>query len=360
MRLFALLLLAALLAGCGGDEPLPTPGPASPTETAPANPQPRVAGAIASGLEVPWGIAFLPDGSAIVTERDSRRVLQVRDGSDPREIGTIGEAEPGGEAGLLGVAVSPDFERDRRLFFYYSAADDNRVVRTTFDSGKLGRRDVILDGIPRANFHDGGRLAFGPDNQLYVATGDGGEPDLAQDKDSLGGKILRVTQDGDPAPGNPFSTRVWSYGHRNIQGLAWDNEGALWASEFGQDEQDELNKIVAGRNYGWPFREGTRGDERKGLTDPHLTWATDDASPSGLAFAADHLWMAGLNGERLWRIAIREGRATGPQEFFTEEFGRLRTVVVAPDGRLWVTTSNHDGRGDPAETDDRILVVELR
>jgi glucose/arabinose dehydrogenase len=191
---------------------------------------------------------------------------------------------------------------------------------------------------------------------LYVSTGESGQPDLAQDRGSLGGKILRITQDGDPAPGNPdHSSPIWTWGHRNVQGLAFDDEGHLWASEFGQDTFDELNLIQKGRNYGWPEVEG-KGDE-PGMTNPQVTWSTDDASPSGLAFLDGRLWLGALRGERLWRIDVNGEKASQDKAFFVGDYGRMRTVVPAPDGNLWVTTSNRDGRGDPADGDDRILLV---
>ncbi len=319
-------------------------------------------GTVASGLEAPWGLAFLPDGTAIVTERDTRRVLRVvpkQGGGEAQvqEVGVLEEAEPRGEAGALGVAVSPDFEQDRALFFYVTTGDDNRVLRATLEGSSLGEPEVVLSGIPAGQIHDGGRLAFGPDGHLYVSTGEVGDQPLAQDPGSLGGKILRITTDGEPAPGNPDpGSPVWTLGHRNVQGLAFDGRDRLWASEFGADEFDELNRIRAGENYGWPEVEGRGGDGR--FVQPEVVWRTSEASPSGLAFLDGSLWMASLRGERLWRVDVQGGRATDPTGFFVGEYGRLRTVVVAPDDRLWVTTSNRDGRGDPAPEDDRILLVE--
>jgi glucose/arabinose dehydrogenase len=310
---------------------------------------------IADHLEVPWGVAFLPDGSALVTERDSGRVLQIR-GRKVTEVGRVDQAQAMGEGGLLGVAVSPSYAQDGRVFFYASTSEDNRVLRTTFRNGRLGRPEPILTGIPNAFNHDGGRMIFGPDRMLYVSTGEAGQPDLAQDRGSLGGKILRITQDGDPAPGNPDRTSpIWTWGHRNVQGLAFDDDGHLWASEFGQDTWDELNLIEKGRNYGWPMVEGKGGGP--GLTDPQITWATDDASPSGLAFLDGRLWLGALRGERLWRVDVTGERASHEKGFFVGRYGRIRSVVPSPDGNLWVTTSNRDGRGDPAPQDDRILLV---
>jgi glucose/arabinose dehydrogenase len=314
-----------------------------------------VIGTIASGLDVPWGVAFLPDRTALVTERDSGRVLQVS-GKSVRTVGQVREARANGEAGLLGVAVSPSFATDQQVFLYASTERDNRVLRTTLRDGRLGALTPILTGIPLGSNHDGGRMLFGPDRMLYVSTGEAGRPDLAQDRGSLGGKILRITSDGQPAPGNPDpGSPAWTWGHRNVQGLAFDSDGDLWASEFGQDAFDELNLIEKGRNYGWPMVEGKGG--RPGLQDPQVTWSTDESSPSGLAFLDGRLWLGALRGARLWRIDVNGRRASGEKGFFVGTYGRLRTVVAAPDGNLWVTTSNRDGRGHPAVDDDRILLV---
>jgi glucose/arabinose dehydrogenase len=377
MRLAAALsclTLTTVLAACTSDDEspgrdaAPPAGPQSPAETAspstsssstatptPRNRPPRVVRTIATGLAAPWGLDFLPDGTAVVTERDTRRVLTIRDG-DVSEVGTIEAAAPRGEAGLLGVAVSPDFDTDRTLFFYVSTPEDNRIIKARFAGGELSEPTPILTGIPNGFIHDGGRLEFGPDGNLYASTGETGTPEMAQDRDALGGKILRITADGKPAPGNPEpDSPVWSWGHRNVQGLAFDDTGQLWASEFGQNTFDELNRITKNANYGWPTFEGDGG--APDYTDPQVVWRTSEASPSGLAYARGHLWMASLRGERLWRVTVDGKRATKPTDFFVGDYGRLRTVEVAPDGNLWVTTSNRDGRGDPAAGDDRILEV---
>jgi glucose/arabinose dehydrogenase len=319
-----------------------------------------VVGTVATDLEVPWGLGFLPDGDAVVTERDSARVLLISgDDHTVTEIGSVGDAAPQGEGGLLGVAVSPSFDQDHTLYFYVSSQDDNRIVTATLDGDRLGDTTPIFTGIPLGSIHDGGRLAFGPDGMLYASTGETGNPDLAQDRDSLGGKILRLTPDGDPAPGNPFGTAVWSFGHRNVQGLAFV-DGQLWASEFGQNTFDELNMIEPGQNYGWPIHEGS-GGASEGYTDPQATWGTDVASPSGLAYADGALWLGALHGARLWKVPVTgtgaDQAAGQPEAYFVGEYGRMRTVVVAPDGNLWVTTSNRDGRGDPQDGDDRILEI---
>jgi glucose/arabinose dehydrogenase len=371
-RLVALgALLVLLVAGCSGEDPDAGPGPDTVTASpdgedggdgggpARSSGRPQVVDEVATGLSVPWGVDFLPDGRAVVTERDTRNVLLVDpESSGVDVVGRMEQAAPQGEAGLLGVAVSPDFDSDRQLYFYVSTAEDNRIVRAELaKDATLGEPEVVLDGIPNGFIHDGGRLEFGPDGYLYASTGETGVGELSQDRSSLAGKILRITPDGDPAPGNPDpDSPVWSLGHRNVQGLAFDDNGNLWASEFGQSTFDELNLIEAGGNYGWPEAEGRSANAS--FVNPRIVWSTDEASPSGLAYADGHLWLAALRGTRLWRVDVADGRASDPQDFFVGEYGRLRTVVVAPDGRLWVTTSNRDGRGDPAESDDRILLVD--
>jgi glucose/arabinose dehydrogenase len=369
------LTLALAVSGCANDsaEPIPrvtqptdlpsqpTPSETTPGESAPSQPTssraPEAIDTLAERLEVPWGVDFLPDGAAVVTERISGRVLRVSADGRVSSLGAITTAVPQGEAGLLGAAVSPDFATDRTLFFYLTTGSDNRVVKARLEGSRLGATSVVLDGIPAGFIHDGGRIAFGPDGHLYVTTGETGDPELAQDPASLAGKILRITTDGEPAPGNPDpGSPVWSLGHRNVQGLAWDDEDRLWASEFGDSEWDELNLVEKGGNYGWPRVEGTGGGPD--FVDPQLVWPVEQASPSGLAYADGHLWMAGLRGQRLWRVRVSaDGRATRPQAYFTEEYGRLRTVATAPDGLLWLTTSNQDGRGTPVPADDRIIRV---
>ncbi len=377
LALTALALVLGTTTACASDTPAPIPSTTQPTdatsEPTPDEPSettepsgttgtggagPTAVGTLVDLLEVPWGVDFMPDGNAVVTERETGRVLQVTPDGTLTRLGGIAAAVPQGEAGLLGVAVSPDFDTDRTLFFYVTTASDNRVVSAPLDGAELGEPTVVLDGIPAGFIHDGGRIAFGPDGYLYVTTGETGDPTLAQDPDSLAGKILRITADGDPAPGNPDpGSPVWSLGHRNVQGLAWDDEGRLWASEFGDSTWDELNLVEKGGNYGWPEVEGTGGGPD--FIDPQLVWPVEDASPSGLAYADGHLWMAGLRGQRLWRIAVSaKGRASRPKAFFTEDYGRLRTVVTSPDDQLWLTTSNRDGRGQPTKADDRIVVIQ--
>ena len=310
------------------------------------------AGDIATNLAVPWGIAFLADGSALIAERDSAAVKHLVSGA-VTDAGAVAGVAPRGEGGLLGLATA-----GQTVFAYITTAQDNRVVRMGFDNGALSGQTPIFTGIPAGSRHDGGRIAFGPDGKLYVATGEIGNPPLAQDKSSLGGKILRINADGsvpsdNPDPGSP----VWSYGHRNIQGLAWDSAGRLWATEYGADRVDELNLIQPGGNYGWPMAEGS--SDEPGLINPVVEWPTGEASPSGLAYYGGSLWVACLRGQRLYRIPVGgDGTVGSPAALFAGQYGRLRTVVAAPDGSLWFSTSNRDGRGSPRSGDDRILQLQ--
>ncbi|MFF7855858.1 PQQ-dependent sugar dehydrogenase [Streptomyces sp. NPDC007904] len=355
--------------GDGGASPSGTTARPSPPErtageTPPAKGSVKVVRTVATGLSTPWGLAPLGDGDLLVSSRDEATITRV-DGRTGRktELGEVPGVSPSGEGGLLGIALSPEYAADHMVYAYFTSASDNRVVRMRYDERRpageqLGAPDTVFRGIPKGVIHNGGRIAFGPDRMLYVGTGESGDTGLSQDKDSLGGKILRLTPEGEPAPGNPFSgSPVYSFGHRNVQGLAWDREQRLFASEFGQNTWDELNAIKPGDNYGWPEAEGRSGEG--GFHDPIDQWSTDEASPSGIAHAEGSIWMAGLRGQRLWRIPLSGAEASAdPQAFLEGEYGRLRTVVPAGGDRLWLVTSNTDGRGDPKDGDDRIL--ELR
>jgi glucose/arabinose dehydrogenase len=191
---------------------------------------------------------------------------------------------------------------------------------------------------------------------LYAGVGDTGDTSLPQDPGSLNGKILRMEPDGSVPADNPGDSLVWSSGHRNVQGLAWDADGRLWATEFGQSDRDEVNLIRPGANYGWPEVEGT-GGRREGFTDPVVTWPTSESSPSGAAIAGGDLYVAALRGERLWRVPLDGDRAGAPTAHLEGELGRLRTVELGPDGALWIATSNTDGRGSPKRGDDRVVRV---
>ncbi|MET9286106.1 PQQ-dependent sugar dehydrogenase [Nocardia beijingensis] len=334
--------------------------PATAATSAPSDPTGRpdldAAEEVAANLDVPWGLAFLPDGAALVSERDSGRILRVAPGAAPEQVYRMPGVSARGEGGLLGLAVAPDYAESRYVYAYLTADTDNRIVRFRLD----GPPEVLVEGIAKAGNHDGGRIAFGPDGMLYAGTGDAGQSGRSQDPASLNGKILRLTPDGRPAPGNPYpGSPVYSLGHRNVQGLAWDSGGRLFAAEFGQDRFDEINLIEPGHNYGWPAVEGSGGAER-GFTEPLLTWTTAEASPSGIAIAGNTLYVAALRGRRLWTVPLVDGGVGTPRAELRDRYGRLRTVMVAPDGALWLTTSNTDGRGDPVRGDDRVLRFPAR
>lgn len=349
---------------------------------------------VAEGLDVPWGLAELPDGDLLVTLRDRAQILRVSDASGgggpvaltgPGAEQLLTETVPQGEGGLLGIAVAPpdpnseaatdtatdpDTATDAdpapapdtvTVFVYRTGAEDNAVLRSTLTGNDLAPWEPVVTGIPRAGVHNGGALGVGPDGHLYVATGDAGDTTLAQDVESLGGKILRVALDGTVPSGNPIpGSPLWSWGHRNVQGLDWDDRERMFASEFGQNEIDELNLIVAGQNYGWPRAEGPGGTQ-DGFVDPVAWWSPMDASPSGLAVTSEGIYLAGLRGERLWRVplgAVVRPEAIEPQALLVAEHGRLRGLLATDDGLL-VTTSNTDGRGEPAESDDRVLRLTL-
>ncbi len=315
---------------------------------------------LARRLDTPWGIAFLPGGDALVTERDSGWITRVRRTGGRHRIarvpGVVSAQAQGGESGLLGIALHPDFASNRWVYVYLTTARDNRVVRMRFRDGAFSRPDPVVTGLPRSLHHNGGGLVFGPQN-LYISVGDAEDRSAPQNRGRRGGKILRVTPSGRAVATNPFGNRVWTYGHRNPEGLAFDRRGELWASEFGQNTWDELNRIVKGRNYGWPRQEGKDGGG--GFRDPLTQWHPDNCSPSGIAVARGRAWLGALRGESLWSVVLHgpdRGRRT---RHFEGRFGRIRAVAAAPDGSLWIGTSNRDGRGSPGATDDRILRVRL-
>lgn len=384
----AALLLSACSSNGGGGSPSPAPSSAAPTSPALTTAPPSsaasasaaatasasagaakggvtVTATVATGINVPWGLVLLPDRSLLVASRDTYEIHRVDPATGARTLaGTVPDVvsnkAAGGEAGLLGLALSPHYVTDHLVYAYYSTAHDNRIAHLSYDptqpAGKqLGTPQPVLTSIPLGVHHNGGRIGFGPDGLLYAGTGETGNTALAQDRSSLGGKILRMTPTGEVPSGNPFpGSVVYTYGHRNVQGLAWDPQGRLWASEFGDREADELNLILPGHNYGWPATQGKTTNSE--YTSPVAQFGTEVDSPSGIAYAAGCIWMAGLKGERLWRIPL-DGTTTAatPQSFLDGSYGRLRSVIADTDGTLLLTTSNSDGRGTARSGDDRIL-----
>ncbi|MGB3921928.1 MAG: PQQ-dependent sugar dehydrogenase [Minisyncoccia bacterium] len=325
---------------------------------------------VATGFSIPWEVAFLPTGEMLVTERPGRLVKingfdKLTAGGETRETIAVKGVRHSGEGGLLGLALHPDFASNNFVYLYFTAAKAdgvvNKVVRYVLHSTVLVEDRIILDEIPGSANHNGGRIAFGPDGLLYITTGDAGDASSAQDPYSLAGKILRVTALGKVPPDNPFNNEVYSYGHRNPQGLAWDNLGRLWATEHGrsglQSGYDEINLIEKGANYGWPDIEGDETAE--GMRAPVLHSGADTTwAPAGLVFHSGKLYWAGLRGAALYEAEITpEGKLTNPKSYFAEQFGRLRAVALGPDGLLYLSTSNTDGRGRLREGDDRIIKV---
>ncbi|HEX6756056.1 MAG TPA: PQQ-dependent sugar dehydrogenase [Mycobacteriales bacterium] len=379
-RTAAALAACLLLAGCGVAEALrpdPTwvpkpegPPPADlpqPDRTGP-QPQPGEPGSpdgpgvgteddpnvVATHLTLPWGLVVLPDGTALVGERTTGRLLVVQPRRAPaRPVQTIAGLDTTGDGGLLGLALSPNYRDDQLVYAYVTTRTDNRVVRF-----EIGRPPVpVLTGIPKGRTGNGGRIAFGPDGLLYVGTGDAGKPALAAARTSLAGKVLRLTVFGRPAPGNPDPTSlVFSIGHRAVAGLCLAGPGQVYTTEPASASSDEVNKVEAGRDYGWP---PAGGGTRSGAAVPDRTLPVATAGVGGCAVIERGLFVASLTGQRMWAFPLDStGHAGAPSDHLNGAYGRLRTVVAAPDGALWLTTSNKDGRGRPTAQDDRVIRIQ--
>lgn len=332
---------------------------------------------IAENLDTPWALAFLPDQSILVTERLGKiYLIEKNDGIKNIEFSLQNGVKEIGEGGLMGIAAHPDFSSNNSVYIYYTYSGEgnntlNRVSRLRFDGARLTDEKIIVDRIPGAANHNGGRIKFGPDELLYITTGDSQDPSLSQDSNSFAGKILRVDSEGNSPRGNPFngsggtpgtrSNLTYSFGHRNPQGIAWDGDGNLWSTEHGRSAPtglDEINLIESGKNYGWDIIQGD--ETRSGMVTPVLnsgpntTWA-----PAGAAFVGDSLFFAGLRGQTLYEAVIKNNQVAELKEHFKGEFGRLREVVLGPEGMLYVTTSNRDGRGSPKEKDDKIIKINI-
>ncbi|MEK7102721.1 MAG: PQQ-dependent sugar dehydrogenase, partial [Patescibacteria group bacterium] len=315
---------------------------------------------LAKDLFVPWDIAPLPDGDMLVTERSGavRRLGKRTATIDIPAIHNIGEG------GLMGIALHPDFVANKFVYLYFTTTDNgksNRVQRFRLEGDQLIADKIIVRDIPAALYHDGGQIAFGADRMLYITTGDAETPALAQNLNSIAGKTLRFTPDGEIPSDNPFGTSVWSYGHRNAQGITWDAQGRMWETEHGRSGAlsglDELNLIEKGKNYGWPTIQGD--ETRAGMVTPvRHSGATTTWAPSGIAYLNGSLFFAGLRGSSLYEARIgTDGKVTAFKAHFANQYGRLRAVVVGNDGFLYVTTSNRDGRGTVRAGDDKILKI---
>ncbi len=316
---------------------------------------------LAENLQVPWEVAFLPDGDLLVTERPG---MLKRVGQEMR-IYAIEGVEHIGEGGLLGMALHPQFSENQWIYLYLTTRSGdsliNRVERYRFAGDRLTEKKIIIDNIPGAVNHDGGRIAFGSDDYLYVTTGDAGNPNLAQEINSLAGKILRLKDDGSVSSDNPFGNAVYSYGHRNSQGLAWDDKGRLWATEHGRSGilsgLDELNLIKKGENYGWPLIQGD--ETRASMKTPIAQSGNDETwAPAGAVYLRGRIFFTGLRGESLYEATIsQDGKVESIKAHLRGAFGRLRAIQVGPDGYFYISTSNTDGRGDPRSGDDKIIRV---
>lgn len=311
---------------------------------------------VAKGIDTPWGIAFLPDGDMLVTERTGN-IQRIGDNRKTYKVEGVTETS---EGGLLGIAVHPEFDVNNFVYVYLTTQDGgtttNRIERYVYAADKLSERTVILENIPGSANHDGGRIAFGPDRRLYASTGDASNDASAQDKNSLAGKILRITDEGGIPEDNPFGSAVYSYGHRNPQGLAWDAQDQLWSTEHGRSGVrsgfDELNLIKKGANYGWPVIEGD--ETAPGMVAPVAHSGADDTwAPAGLAHLNGSLFFGGLRGQTLYQAKISGENQVTLTAHLRQQNDRLRTTAVH-DGRLYVTTSNTDGRGTPGTDDDQI------
>lgn len=309
-------------------------------------------------LNVPWAIDFLTSDEIIATER-SGKILFINLKNKSVERISINEVVGAGEGGLLGITRHPNFDKNRWIYVYYTYLKSltyfNKVVRFEVDHHHFINPVVILDRIPASWIHDGGQIKFGPDGFLYITTGDANQPNDAQDLNSLAGKILRVKEDGSVPSTNPFlNSPVFSYGHRNPQGIAWDSQGNLWETEHGSSARDEINLIQSGKNYGWPIIQGN--EKKEGMISPILQSGTETWAPSGADIKNDKLYFAGLRGQSLYEFDLKIHQL---KKYFFHEFGRLRSVKLGPDGKLYVTTSNRDGRGRFHEGDDFLLQIAL-
>ena len=320
---------------------------------------------IATDNDVPWGLAFLPGGDGIYSRRDAQDIVRITPSGTKTTLGKVpGVSGTNGEGGLLGIELSPTFAADGLIYVYHTASGDNRIVRAKIEGNSLTGWTTLLTGIPRNKFHNGGRLRFGVDGKLYAGTGDGQNGANAQNKQNLGGKVLRLNPDGSAPSDNPFFSEggnaryVWTYGHRNVQGLAVDSQGRMWQAELGNSNMDEINLLQKGGNFGWPSCEGTSGS-CGGYVAPKKTFSVGSASPSGLAIVNDVLFLAALRGERLYRMQINGSSVGTTTSHFQGTYGRLRTPEPAPDGSLWVTTSNGDKDSTAGNSNTKLLKVAL-
>lgn len=311
---------------------------------------------VVQDLDIPWEVAFLPNNEFLITERPGRL---LRIGKDKKVIEIQG-VQHVGEGGLMGLALHPDFEKNQLLYLYFTTGErgrlTNQLERYKLVENSLSEKKVILSGVLGSSNHDGGRIMFGPDGLLYIGTGDAEQSNLAQDTKSLNGKILRIKDDGSIPKDNPFGNAVYSYGHRNVQGLAWDDKGNLWATEHGQSDLDELNLIEKGKNYGWPVIQGD--EKRSGMVTPIVnSGANETWAPAGAVFLGRSIYFVGLKGETLYEARIEGLGANNVRKHLVGVYGRLRAIRIGPDGAFYITTSNTDGRGIVRGNDDKLIRI---
>jgi aldose sugar dehydrogenase len=319
----------------------------------PVNNQGNGTDILAQNLEVPWALAFLPDDRLIFTERGGK--VSILKGKKITQVGNINVTQ-NGESGLLGIAVDPQFNQNHYIYLYYTQGNFNRISRFVLGD-KLTDEKVLLDKIPGGSIHNGGRLKFGPDGRLYATTGESGIPNLAQDVNSLGGKILRLNPDGSVPADNPFRNYVYAYGNRDPQGITWSPDGTMYESEHGQTRNDEINIIQKGGNYGWPIYQGN--NTAPGFIKPLRVYTEFTLAPSGITFYQNSIYVAGLRGSQLRKISLSaDGKSvTGETALYTE-LGRIRDVVEYK-GYIYICTSNRDGRGIPQIGDDKIIRIRI-
>ncbi|MEK7070316.1 MAG: PQQ-dependent sugar dehydrogenase [Patescibacteria group bacterium] len=313
---------------------------------------------VAKNLDTPWSLVFLPDNTLLISER--KGTIRIISPDQKESTITIEDVKEIGEGGLLGLEKDPSFDTNHFIYVYYTYSNNkedtlNRVVRYQLKNNQLTDRKILIDSIPGASNHNGGRIKFGPDGLLYITTGDAQNPSQAQNTNSLAGKILRIDKNG----GTPT---IFSYGHRNPQGLTWDKNGILWSTEHGRSGivsgLDELNRIEKGKNYGWPVIQGD--ETREGMITPILhSGANDTWAPAGIAYRNNTLFFGGLRGQGVYKTVLENGVPRKVEELFKGELGRVRDVVVGPDGSLYITTSNQDGRGTPQPEDDKVLKLNI-
>lgn len=311
---------------------------------------------VAQGLDTPWSIAK-SDDVFYLSERPGKIIKIDGNKKTEQQVDLDKEVSTAAEAGLLGFVLAPDFKDSQEAYAYYTYEDNgqfNRIVKLKLENDTWKEEEVLIDKIPSGQYHHGGRLKIGPDDKLYATTGDASDEQNAQDKDTLGGKILRINLDGSKPKDNPMSNSyVYSYGHRNPQGLVWTPDGQMFASEHGNQANDEINEIKKGHNYGWPVIEGN--EENNNMETPIFTSGSDDTwAPSGIAFKDGIIYSAALRGEGIMKFDVEKDE----MKKVATKYGRIRDVYIV-NNDLYFVSNNTDGRGNPSKNDDKMYKVSL-